>query len=273
MPQVDREEAAMSRPSLTNLLVFVAFSLISINQPLARAQSPGLQPGQANPNSPATLKDETPGLKATQVTVAIEKDGKRRLFRATLLARKDDAIILLTAAHCMSEADSDGPVLLLTNGEVVEGTVSSVVRNPAYRTNQNREIPGADNAIARLRVKIPTSKAGSRAFEALKPALAMSARAYPSPDGQTVAVRMIDGHGVEHALKAGNYRNPRYLEWGPSYKPIPGDSGGGVFVIRDMAKGDPLPVLIGTIVGRDDKGGAGSLVSREMGWIAEELKR
>jgi hypothetical protein len=214
---------------------------------------------------------ETPGLKATQVTVAIEKDRKRRQFRATVLALKDDDVTVLTAAHCLSEDDKDGPVLLIVDGNVIEGTVTSVVRNPAYRTNQNREIPGADNALARLRMKHPTNNPAIEAFKTLKPARGLTSRSYPGPDGQTVSVHMIDGHGVEHALKAGNHRNPRYLEWGPSYKPIPGDSGGGVFVLREVPEGDPQAILIGIIVGRDDRGGAASLVSREMRWIAEEL--
>jgi Trypsin len=222
--------------------------------------------------APALSSPETPGLRATQVTLAIEKDRKRRQFRATIMARKDDTLTVLTAAHCISNGDENGPVLLLIEGEVMEGTVLSVVRNPGYRTNQTREIPGPDNAIARLRFKL-ANKAAIESFETLKPAPALSARSYPGPSGQTVSVRMIDGHGVEHAVKAGNYSNPRWLEWGPAYKPIPGDSGGGVFVMHAGADGQPRPILIGIIVGRDDRGGGASLVSREMRWIADELPR
>ncbi len=220
---------------------------------------------------PAGSGRETPGLRATQVTVAIEKDRKRRQFRATVLARKDDVLTILTAAHCMSDDDENGPALLLRDGEVVEGMVLSVVRNPAYRGGQVSEIPGPDSAIARLRCRAPTSKAAIEAFGAVKSASAMAARSYPGPSGQTVYVRMIDGHGVEHAVRAGNYSNPRWLEWGPAYKPIPGDSGGGVFVISSGADGKAVPVLIGIIVGRDDKGGGASLISKDMRWIADEL--
>jgi len=84
---------------------------------------------------------------------------------------------------------------------------------------------------------------------------------------------MIDGHGVEHAVRAGNYSNPRWLEWGPAYRPIPGDSGGGVFVVREGPDGRPRPILIGIIVGRDDKGGGASLVSLDQRWLAEALPR
>ena len=227
---------------------------------------------QTEPPSTSTAR-ETPGLRATQVTIAIEKDRKRRQFRATVMARRDVDLTVLTAAHCLSDADEDGPALLLLDGgEVLEGAVLSVVRNPSYRTGQVREIPGPDNAVARFRFK-PGSKAATEAFEVLKPAHALSARSYPSPSGQTVSVRMIDGHGVEHALRAGNYSNPRWLEWGPAYKPIPGDSGGGVFVMHAGADGPARPILIGIIVGRDDRGGGASLVSRDMRWIADELPR
>jgi hypothetical protein len=215
---------------------------------------------------------ETPGLRATQVTIAIEKDRRRRQFRATVIARRDDVLTILTAAHCISDADEDGPALLLVSGEVVEGTVLSVVRNPSYRTGQNGEIPGPDNAVARLRFR-PGNRPAVEAFDSLRPAVALAARSYPGPSGQTVSVRMIDGHGVEHAVRAGNYSNPRWLEWGPAYKPIPGDSGAGVFVMHPGPDGQPRPILIGIIVGRDDRGGGASLVSRDMPWIAQELPR
>jgi hypothetical protein len=260
----------MLRPFFRIAWVLIALGLALAPVPVALGQSPT---SRESATAPAPAASETPGLKATQVTVTIEKARKQRRFRANVLARKDDELIILTAAHCMSDDDKDGPVILLIDGEVIEGTVASIVRNPAYRTHQNQEIPGADNAIARLKMNRPTNKSALKAYESLKPVPGLTARSFPSPEGQTVSVHMIDGHGVEHALKAGNHRNPRYLEWGPSYMPIPGDSGGGVFVLRKVPDGDPQAILIGIIVGHDDRGGAASLVSREMSWIAEELKR
>jgi hypothetical protein len=224
------------------------------------------------PATDSATKPETPGLLATQVTIAIEKDRKRRQFRATVMARKDESLTVLTAAHCISPADENGPALLLVGGEVLEGTVTSVVRNPSYKENQPREIPGPDNAVARFRFK-PGHKPAAEAFESLRPAVGLTARSYPGPAGKIVTVRMIDGHGAEHVLKAGNYSNPRYLEWGPAYRPIPGDSGGGVFVMSGGPDGQPRPILIGIIVGRDDNGGMASLVSKEMRWIADELQK
>ncbi len=255
---MNRKEADM--PRLFCLFFVVGFGLVQ------EVGSPAYS--QMVASAPST---ETPGLKATQVTVLIEKDRKQRRFRANILARQGDELVILTAAHCMSESDSQSPVIFKIDGEVVEGTITNVVRNPAYQSRPNFEIPGADNAVARLRMKKPTNRPAAEAYDSLKPVRSLVTRSYPSPDGQTVSVRMIDGHGIEHALKAGNHRNPRYLEWGLSYKPIPGDSGGGVFVVRNSPDGEPQAVLIGIIVGCDDKGGAASLVSREMPWIAAEL--
>ena len=230
----------------------------------------GPAPAQDEPK--ASAADETPGLRASQISVAImPAKGRGRMFRATVMGRKDDVLTVLTAAHCLSSDDAARKVRLILDGESAEGTVVSVVRNPAYRPNSDREVPGADNAVARIRFK-PETKSATEAIEALRPAVGIASRAYPGPAGQTVLVRMIDQKGVEHALKAGNYSNPRLLEWGPSYKPIPGDSGGGVFVMSGGSAGrPPRPVLIGIIVSTDARGGMASLISREMRWIVDEL--
>jgi hypothetical protein len=257
-----RKEDAL-RPTLSRL-VLVGLALAS------PAPIPARGDGPTDPN--AASNRETPGLRSTQVTIAIEKDGKRRQFRATVMARKDQSLTVLTAAHCISPADEGGPALLIIGVEVLEGKVTSVVRNPSYKENQPREIPGPDNAVVRVRFK-PANKTAVEAFESLKPAVGLTARSYPGPSGKIVTVRMIDGHGAEHILKAGNYSNPRYLEWGPAYRPIPGDSGGGVFVLSGGPDGQPRPILIGIIVGRDDNGGMASLVSKEMRWIADELDK
>ena len=257
--------------------------------------------GVAPPPEPARAS-ETPGLLATQVTIAVDRGGSRRQFRATVMAIEGETLTLLTAAHCLSAADEGGPALLLLGeGEVVEGSVLAVVRNPSYRdvpapgpapgpgaepgrtpkgpaaaprrrAAPPRELPGPDNALAKIRCK-PANPPAEAAFRAIRPAPALTARTYPPPDGQTVAVRLIDGHGVEHSVRAGNHGNPRWLEWGPGYKPIPGDSGGGVFAIHTGADGQARPILIGIIVGNDDRGGGASLVAREYPWIARELPR
>ena len=217
---------------------------------------------------------ETPGLRATQVTILVlEKGGKARKFQATVMARKDDALTVLTAAHCLSAKDANEPALLVLDGEKIKGRVVSVVRNPAYQPDSVREVPGADNAVARLRFK-PSSKIQSDAFDLIQPAKGLTTRPYPVPSGQTVFVRMVDQHGIEHAVKAGNYSNPRLLAWGPAYKPYPGDSGSGVFAMSGGPNGqEPRPILIGILVANDDRGGNASLISKEMRWIADELVR
>lgn len=230
---------------------------------------------------------ETPGLLATQVSVAVDREGSRRRFRASVLRVDDDLVTVFTAAHCISEADKGWPVaLLFGGGVVVEGVVESVARNPLFRPNQPREIPGPDNAVARLRFRVggdggapsplkqkpTTNPAALEAFRSIRTVAALTTRFYPGPGGKSVGVRMIDGRGIEHAVMAGNHSNPRWLEWGLSYQPIPGDSGGGVFVVRPGLNGQPRPILVGIIVGRDDRGGGASLISLDQRWVAEALK-
>ena len=246
---------------------------------------------------------ETPGLQATQVSVVVDRDGSRRRFRATVTQVEGDELTIFTAAHCLSPDDEGWPVSLLFEGRsVVEGVVGSVVQNPRYRPNLPKEIPGPDNAVARLRFRVgpnappvpqrsertaagmpvldplarvlPTrDPAAIAAFRAIRAAPALTTRFYPGPHGAAVAVRMIDGHRIEHAVRAGNYSNPIWLEWGRSYQPIPGDSGGGVFVVAPGPNGTPRPILIGIIVGRDDRGGGASLISLGEPWVANALKR
>jgi hypothetical protein len=55
--------------------------------------------------------------------------------------------------------------------------------------------------------------------------------------------------------------NPKWLAWGRAYRPRPGDSGAGVFLL-DQASAQPRPVLIGNVVASDDAGGIAALFSR-----------
>src|SRR5207248_2236577 len=145
-------------PELVRRMVVVSLAF------LVSGEAPG---GQDAPTR------ETPGLRATQVTVAIERKGSRRQFRATVMARTDDALTLLTAAHCLTEDDRGGPALLVLDGETLEGTVESIVRNPSYRANNTREIDGTDNAVVRLRFEAGKRLEGS-AYRALRPAPAVT---------------------------------------------------------------------------------------------------
>ncbi len=215
--------------------------------------------------------------------MAVDREGSRRRFRATVIRVDGDVVTIFTAAHCIAEADKGWPVaLLFGGGVVVEGVVEAVARNPLYRPNQPREIPGPDNAVARLRFRLGVERGAApgdastnpvrAAFGSLRTIPALTTKFYPGPGGRSVDVRMIDGHGVEHAVMAGNYSNPRWLEWGLAYQPIPGDSGGGVVVVRPGPDGKSRPILIGIIVGRDDRGGGASLISLDQPWVTEALK-
>ena len=134
-----------------------------------------------------------------------------------------------------------------------------------------REAPGADNAVVRLRVEPPAVHSDD--YRALAIIDVLADRPIPGPAGQTLPVHAFDAQGTEHAVRAGNYSNPRWLEWGPSYRPIPGDSGGGVFFLRRGTDGGSRPVLIGVVVERSDRGGGASLISRQQRWLAEALPR
>ena len=284
-------------------MVRIAGRLVVVWAGLIVAEAALGQVDSAPGGSSQTVVVETPGLQATQVSVVVDRDGSRRRFRATVLQVDGDELTIFTAAHCLSEDDEGWPVSLLVGERMgVEGVVGPVVRNPKYRPNLPKEIPGPDNAVARLRFRVgpdarPVPPRAERtaagrpvldplarvlptrdplaiaAFRAIRPAPALTTRFYPGPHGDAVNVRMIDGRRVEHAVRAGNYSNPIWLEWGRSYQPIPGDSGGGVFVIAPGPTKVPRPILIGIIVGRDDRGGGASLISLGEPWVANAIKR
>ena len=226
-----------------------------------------------NPLPSRSAERTTPDLGSTQVSVTIIKGSTRRQFRATVMAKGDGTLTLLTAAHCMMPGDAGGPAILTLGAEAIEGTVLEVVRNPSYRAGlDQQEAPGADNAVAQIRIK-PGNAPEAEALEALRPAPALTVHPVPAPSGQVVEIHAFDAKGREHAVRAGNFSNHRWLEWGPAYRPIPGDSGGGVFVFRRAPDGHPRPVLIGVVVDRSDTGGGASLVSREQPWLARALPR
>ena len=215
----------------------------------------------------------TPELVQSQISVEIDRGEVRRQFRATVVAKREESLTLLTAAHCLNADDVGGPARLRVGpeGSVLGASVQAVARNPAYREGPQREAPGADNAVVRLRVEPPAAR--SDAYRALRIIDVLADRPIPGPAGQTLAVRAFDAQGTEHAVRAGNYSNPRWLEWGPAYRPIPGDSGGGVFYLRRDPDGGFRPVLIGVVVERSDRGGGASLISRQQRWLAEALPR
>ena len=145
------------------------------------------------------------------------------------------------------------------------GRVESVVRNPFYRPGPSGDVPGADNAVAR--VFIPAEPELLRALGTAE----MSAVTVPEPGGRVLSVQVVDQFKVGRVVKAGNFTNPRWLEWGPSYRPVAGDSGSGVFVLKRFPDGQVRPILIGVVVDRGERGGGGSLLSREDAWVEAVL--
>ena len=83
---------------------------------------------------------------------------------------------------------------------------------------------------------------------------------------------MVDGQNKERHVRAGNFQNPRLLEWGHGFDPQPGDAGAGVFIVREAPDGRPDPFLIGVIMGPDERGGSASLIALDMQWLADALR-
>src|SRR5262249_12251000 len=132
-----------------------------------------------------------------------------------------------------------------------------------------RDIPGADNAVAVLELS-PETPEQARALGEVRPA-ELTARPAARPGGQTLWVEVVDRLGDDHVVRAGNYQNPRWLEWGKGFVPVQGDSGSGVFVFRQEAGEPPRPVLVGVVTDADPLGGGASLLCKDDPWVAEAL--
>jgi hypothetical protein len=83
----------------------------------------------------------------------------------------------------------------------------------------------------------------------------------------------IDQFDKPHLIRAGNFTNPRWLEWGKAYTPIPGDSGSGVFGFVSGRNDELEAVLIGVVTDKSPNGGGGSVVAAGDEWVAPFLKR
>jgi hypothetical protein len=221
------------------------------------------------PETRAEAEDKTKesGIRETQVSLEIESERQRNRFRATVLSKDGDRLTVLTAAHCLSAKDLGKTVHVSHGGNSFTGRVGAVVQNPSYRHAQYGDSPGADNAIAVVE-NIAWEDADAAWFRGLKTA---EVAAWPVSDlgGRPVPARIEDQFGKEHVVRAGNFSNPKWLEWGPSYRPLPGDSGSGVFIFPRNGDGKPRPTLIGVVVDRSDLGGGASVVSRRYRWLDE----
>lgn len=223
--------------------------------------------GTAAADEPPSPVPIVAGVRESQVTVSLERGGKKTQFQATVIGKTESTVTVLTAGHGLGPSDVGMATRLLRENLSVEGRIESVARNPYYRPGLSTDIPGADNAVARLRL----DRDGSLPLESLR-AAEMVEWHIPEPSGQTVQVQMVDQFGGPHIVKAGNYSNPRWLEWGPSYRPVPGDSGSGVFVVRRRPDGGSGPILIGVVVDRSTRGGGASLIHRKERWVDSALK-
>ena len=176
----------------------------------------------------------------------------------------------VTAAHCLAAAEA-GKLVRIRRGEsVLRGRIGKVFRNPAYQEPRFPQLMGTDNAIVSLHVD-PDGEGEAGALEGIR-AVGVATGPIPSPAGQRVVVHIPDQYGKEHVIPAGNFSNPKMLTWGPKFHPVGGDSGSGVFVLRDVPGAKPAPILIGVVVGADDRGGGASLIHGRHPWVVQSLK-
>ncbi|MDB5349848.1 MAG: hypothetical protein JWN86_1095 [Planctomycetota bacterium] len=208
-----------------------------------------------------------PGIRESQVTLLLERAGKRTQLQATVIAKGATSLTVMTAGHGLGPADLGVPLRIRARDRMIAGRVEAVTRNPNYRAAPSGDIPGADNAVARFRL----DAADAPAPDFLQIA-EVAGWAIPEPSGSALTIQTIDQFHVPHVVKAGNYTNPRWLEWGPNYRPVPGDSGSGVFVVRLRPDGSAGPVLIGVVVDRSERGGGAALVHRKDGWVNAAIK-
>jgi hypothetical protein len=229
----------------------------------ARAQGSGAR-------EEAEEKPKELGIRSTQVSLQVESDRQQNRFQATVLVKGDGTLTILTAAHCLSAKDVGKPVRMMQGESSLVARLGTVVQNPSYRHAQFGDSPGADNAVAVVEA-ISAEDQESAWFRELKPA---EIAGWPLSDlgGRPVPARILDQFGKEHVVRAGNFSNPKWLEWGPSYRPLPGDSGSGVFIFPRTGDGKPRPTLIGVVVDRSDIGGGASIISRRYRWLNEAAR-
>lgn len=216
---------------------------------------------QQSAAEPAKAEVVAPGVRESQVTAMFVHDHKRTMFRASVIGREGPKVTIFTAAHCLGPGEVGSRIRISQGDKAAIGRIDRVIRNPNYRPAPSGDIPGADNAVAVIHL----DEIGDFPLEKLQ-IVEMIDWPIPDPEGGIVNVQTIDQFDKPHHVKAGNYTNPRWLEWGPSYRPIPGDSGSGMFVVRPNREGVLTIYLIGSVVDRSDRGGGGSLLHRKDRW-------
>jgi hypothetical protein len=234
--------------------LWIGITLIGLVRPAV-----GQDPGDAPP--PAV---DPPGIRATQLSASCDRDGDEVRFRATVLGKREGLLTILTAAHCLGPDDAGRAIRLAQpGGTTIDGKLLAVRRNPSYGKFGPGAIPGADNSLAWVRVPADAALVDRLEAAVLAPD--------PPPEAEALPIYCIDQFEKAHGVKAGNFANPKWLQWGPDYRPIPGDSGSGVFAYRPRPDGTPEPLLIGVVTDRDRSGGGASVVCRRHPWIAQAL--
>jgi hypothetical protein len=198
--------------------------------------------------------------------------------RATVIGIADETLTVVTAAHVLSAGDVGRTILLIQQQGRLSGRVVAVTRNPLFHQIRSRNphellaegTLGVDSAVVTIAVDLQHD--GERRVFKLIKAADLTAQAIPGRPDQIVPVRIVDQYGLEHVLRAGNHLNPKCLAWGrASFDTRPGDSGAGVFLMRNTPEGEPRPILIGVVSQTDDRGAIGSLIHRDEPWIEDTL--
>lgn len=224
------------------------------------------QTGTADPTPAQT----PPRILETQLTLRLGPVQGR----GTVIAVADDTLTVITAAHFVSVDAAGKTVLVRRNEGDLIGRVMAATPNPNFhmdRSGKPSEDPargtvGVDTAVVIIKVDL-RGEGGYRVFRTIKPA-DMTPHPIPGGPNQILIVHIVDQFGEEHVVRAGNHLNSKCLAWGRrGYDTRPGDSGAGVFVIRNRADGEPRLTLIGTVSQSDGRGGIASLAHRNDPWI------
>ena len=219
------------------------------------------------------------GDSPSEATIAgsqITLETRQVSFQGTVIDRSDEPprLVVVTAAHGLFPLGEGTPIAVrpVSGGVTLRGAVESAVPNPGYKPVRSRDSRsaqrfqgaiGSDNSVLTVRLKLGGDDEERRTFRALR---TVPVTAQPVPARSQVGVltvHVVDRNGVEHVVKGGNSLNPKWLAWGARYRPRPGDSGAGVFLVADSPESSagPRAVLIGNVVASDDSGGIAALFS------------
>jgi hypothetical protein len=204
-------------------------------------------------------------IRQSQVTIlAVSTRANQTVrFRGTVVERRERRMVISTAGHGVADIGGDSFKLFLKIGpNEIPFRIITKTFNPNYRLNKLEYVPGADNAALTIELEPSQTPEALAAISAIKPAAIVPDQT-PSPGGRPVAIWVVDQFDRLHALRGGNFNNPKWLEWGPAYAPVPGDSGSGVFVAWPTRGGAIEPRLAGVVIDRAAAGGGASLVTRD----------